>query len=111
MARQSGGAPTGFREEVAAFTSAVDWSERWIRALVAFHVLLWVTTVLSRKKFYWQCATFFFVTALVVASETLNTIAHLRWRSFSKQDYFDNHGFFVGVMYSGPLLLVAMVRT
>lgn len=109
MARESGGAPKGFREDVEAFTAAVDWSERWIQALLAIHVLLWVTTILTRKRFYWQCGTFFVVTALVVASETLNTIAHLRWQSFSKQDYFDNHGFFLGIMYSGPLLLVAMV--
>lgn len=95
---------------LAAFAAAVDWHERWIQALLAFHALLWLTTILTRKRFGPQTFVFFLVTALVCSSETLNTYAHLNWRAFSKQDYFDSHGFFISVMFSGPLLLVAMFQ-
>ena len=53
---------------------------------------------------------FFAVATLVGLSETLNTYAHMNWRAFSKQDYFDPHGFFISVMFSGPLLLLAMFQ-
>ena len=110
MAREAGNSPKSFKEDVEAFTAAVDWTERWIQCILIFHVVLWVTTIWSRRHFYWQVATFFFVTVLVGLSETLNTIAHLRWKSFSAQDYFDPKGFFTSVMFSGPLLLLAMFQ-
>jgi hypothetical protein len=33
-----------------AFAAAVDWSERWIQGLLAFHALLWVTVLATRKN-------------------------------------------------------------
>ena len=93
-----------------AFASAVDWSERWIQAVVAFHVLLWLSTILTRKRFGPQAFFFFLISACVGASETLNTYAHLNWRAFSNQDYFDAHGFFISVMFAGPLLLLALFQ-
>eukprot|EP00613_Pedinella_sp_CCMP2098_P010103 CAMPEP_0171672812 /NCGR_PEP_ID=MMETSP0990-20121206/52205_1 /TAXON_ID=483369 /ORGANISM="non described non described, Strain CCMP2098" /LENGTH=181 /DNA_ID=CAMNT_0012258159 /DNA_START=100 /DNA_END=646 /DNA_ORIENTATION=+ len=89
MARESGNAPKNFREDVEAFIAAVDWSEKWIRALIAFQLVLWVTTVVTRNRFNWQVATFFFVSILVWGSETINTYAHLNWKAFSTQDYFE----------------------
>lgn len=33
-----------------AFAAAVDWSERWIQGLVAFHLVLWVAVLALRKN-------------------------------------------------------------
>ena len=93
MAKEAGNAPKNFTEDVQAFAAAVDWTERWIQGLLVFQVLIWVVTVGTRRRFYWQSGTFFFVCALVSLSETLNTYAHMNWKSFSRQDYFDPHGF------------------
>lgn len=78
-ARKSGNGPKTFSEDVAAFTSAVHWNEKWICALIAFHIVLWILTVWNRKLYVWQCVTFFFVCALVWSSERLNSkgINHL----------------------------------
>mmetsp|Transcript_41238 Transcript_41238/g.81103 ORF Transcript_41238/g.81103 Transcript_41238/m.81103 type:complete len:186 (-) Transcript_41238:128-685(-) len=110
MARESGNAPKNFREDVEAFIAAVDWSEKWIQALIAFQLVLWVTTVVTRNRFNWQVATFFFVSILVWGSETINTYAHLNWKAFSTQDYFDPKGFFFSTVFAGPLLMLAMFQ-
>ena len=98
MAREAGNAPKTFYEDVQAFCAAVDWSEQWIQALLVGHAVLWFVTLCTRKRFNFQIGVFFLVCALVWASETLNTLAHKNWRSFSTQDYFDPAGFFTAVM-------------
>ena len=74
-----------------------------MQALVAGHAVLWIVTLCTRKRFNFQIGVFFLVCALVWASETLNTLAHKNWRSFSTQDYFDPAGFFTAVMYASAL--------
>lgn len=34
-----------------AFRAAVDWNERWIQGLLAFHVVLWLFFIFARKHF------------------------------------------------------------
>jgi len=104
LARNSDTGPKTFMENVDAFRHAVDWSERWIQALVAFHVFLWILTLSTRKRFGIQTVVFFLICILVFAAERLNAAAHEHWKSFSKQDYFDTHGVFAVTMYAAPLL-------
>ena len=40
------------------------------------------------------------------SSELINTYLRDRWHEFSRQNYFDEHGIFMGVMWAGPLLLL-----
>lgn len=40
------------------------------------------------------------------SSELINTYLRHHWREFSRQNYFDEHGVFMGVMWAGPLLLL-----
>ena len=110
MARETGNGPKNFVEDVSAFVAAVDWSERWIQLLLAGHLILWFTTVWTRRRFSWQSLTFFVVCSFVWSSEMLNTYARANWERFSTQNYFDSHGFFISVMFSGPLLLLAMFQ-
>lgn len=39
-------------------------------------------------------------------SEFINTYLRNRWHDFSGQNYFDEHGIFMGVMWAGPLLIL-----
>lgn len=34
-----------------AFRHAVDWNERWIQGVLAFHVALWLFFIVTRKSF------------------------------------------------------------
>lgn len=36
---------------VPAFRSAVDWNERWIQGILAFHLALWLFFIVTRKSF------------------------------------------------------------
>lgn len=40
------------------------------------------------------------------SSELINTYLRDRWHEFSRQNYFDEHGIFMGVVWAGPLLLL-----
>lgn len=39
-------------------------------------------------------------------SEFINACLRDRWQDFSNQNYFDEHGIFMGVMWAGPLLIL-----
>ena len=42
-------ASADFYSDVLGFYHAVDWSERWLLVLGAFHVFVWIVTVLLRR--------------------------------------------------------------
>ena len=102
--------PKTLWENIDAFGHAVDWSERWIQGLVAFHIGLWVVALATRRRFWPQTTIFFIICALVFAAERLNSYAHMHWQRFAKQDYFDTHGVFTVTMYAAPLLLLAFAQ-
>ena len=89
-----------------AFMHAVDWSEAWLRALVAFHATLALFAFATRRSDGLQAALFIFVLLLLWASEALNSRAALHWRTFASQNYFDARGSFLATLWCGPLLLL-----
>mmetsp|Transcript_19839 Transcript_19839/g.62458 ORF Transcript_19839/g.62458 Transcript_19839/m.62458 type:complete len:186 (+) Transcript_19839:1176-1733(+) len=109
LAKRSGHSPESLRDHLEAFATAINWKEPWIRALLATHATLWVTFVLTRRWHYFQFALFILITALVATAEPLNTYCRDRWRVFATQNYFDEHGVFAAVLYSGPLLALGLV--
>ena len=38
-----------FYSDVMGFVHAVDWSERWLLTLLAFHSFVWMLVILTRK--------------------------------------------------------------
>mmetsp|Transcript_10462 Transcript_10462/g.13569 ORF Transcript_10462/g.13569 Transcript_10462/m.13569 type:complete len:172 (-) Transcript_10462:163-678(-) len=108
--RESGAGPQTFLENWQAFIAAVDWNERWIQAILGFHVVLFVMTVLFRKKQGVQVCIFFLICGLICIAEPLNTFCAQNWQKFSNQDYFDEHGLFASTLYSGPLLVIGFYQ-
>ncbi|CAK9155506.1 unnamed protein product [Ilex paraguariensis] len=45
----------------------------------------------------------------VYLAERLNGFLGDNWKSFAGQNYFDPHGLFLSVLWSGPLLVMAII--
>lgn len=92
------------------FVHAVDWSEYWLQALLATHVVLLLLVIATRRRFWLQVGIFLGISAAVRAAEPLNSFAHEHWRRFARQDYFGRNGTFMAVVYCAPLLLILLVQ-
>lgn len=91
------------------FFHAIDWKEPWLVCLLVFHAVMLLVTILSRRNINFQMCLFFLALAGVYLAERLNVILARNWKSFATQNYFDPHGVFLSVLWSGPLLIVSMV--
>ena len=101
--------PQTFLENVAAFRAAVDWSERWIQVILAWHVMLWLTFLLFRRHYEVQCGLFFGITLTVGGAERLNSLGRTHWEKFATQNYFDERGVFAGTLWCTPMLALSFV--
>ena len=103
-----GNMTASFMADVTGFYHAVDWSERWLLGLAAFHVLVWTIAVGFRHYDNVQIVLLLAVLGVIYCAETINRIAGENWRSFATQNYFDKRGVFISVMFSTPLLACSM---
>jgi hypothetical protein len=99
-----GEAKSSFHADAMGFVHAVDFRERWLLALLAFHVALWLLIVSTRSRQNAQFALFISVLGAIRAAERLNALGAARWESFAGQNYFDQHGVFMAVLWCAPLL-------
>lgn len=99
-----GEAKSSLYADAMGFVHAVDFRERWLLALLAFHVAVWLVIVGTRSRPNVQGALFLSIAGAIRAAEWLNTIGASRWESFAGQNYFDKHGVFMSVLWSAPLL-------
>ena len=97
----------GFLEPIMAFVHAVDWTEPWLIGLMAFHLMLIVVVIATRKQGNMQGVIFFGILVSVYFAERLNSLLLRHWRSFATQPYFDSRGVFISTVWSGPLLLIS----
>lgn len=97
----------GLFDPILAFVHAVDWTEPWMIALIAFHILLVVVMIATRKSGNTQAVLFFGCLMSVWSAERLNTLLLRNWRRFAGQPYFDSNGVFISTVWSGPLLLIS----
>ncbi|PIA32770.1 hypothetical protein AQUCO_04300007v1 [Aquilegia coerulea] len=103
---------TGFQPAVdnfKGFFHAINWKEPWLIGLISFHVSLLLIIVISRKNVNFQMLLFLMALAGVYFAEKMNTVLHSNWESFAGQNYFDAHGVFVSVLWSGPLLCMSIL--
>jgi hypothetical protein len=68
---------------------------------------VWATVLMTRRHNELQMALLVAVLGAVYGAERLNSLAAERWRDFATQNYFDDHGVFVAVLYCAPLLFAA----
>ncbi|KAK7316373.1 hypothetical protein VNO77_35372 [Canavalia gladiata] len=103
---------TGLRpayDNFMGFFHAIDWKEPWLMGLLAFHIVLLLVVIISRKNTNFQMFLFLLTLVGVYLAESLNRILGKNWKSFSGQNYFDPSGLFMSVLWSGPLLVIAMI--
>ncbi|KAL6962041.1 hypothetical protein U1Q18_036996 [Sarracenia purpurea var. burkii] len=91
------------------FFHAIDWTEPWLMCLMLFHVVLLLVTIISRKNTNFQMCLFLLALAGVYLAEKLNSFLRENWQSFAGQNYFDPRGLFLSVLWSGPLLVIAII--
>ncbi|XP_057438710.1 uncharacterized protein LOC130730665 [Lotus japonicus] len=91
------------------FFHAIDWKEPFLIGLLTFHAVLLLVTVISRKNTNFQMCLFLLTLIGVYLAERLNSVMGKNWKSFAAQNYFDPSGLFMSVLWSGPLLVIAMI--
>ncbi|KAJ4895050.1 Uncharacterized protein Rs2_21844 [Raphanus sativus] len=96
-------------ENFIGFFHAIDWKEPWIVGLMAFHALVLIVTLVSRRHLNFHMFLFLLSLGGVYFAESLNRVLRKNWKSFSTQNYFDPHGAFLSVLWSGPLLVIAII--
>uniref|UniRef100_A0A5B7BUG7 Transmembrane protein 18 n=1 Tax=Davidia involucrata TaxID=16924 RepID=A0A5B7BUG7_DAVIN len=96
-------------ENFIGFFHAIDWKEPWLICLLLSYVVLLLITFISRKNTNFQMCLFLLALAGVYLAERLNKFLGGNWKSFAGQNYFDPHGLFLSVLWSGPLLVIAII--
>mmetsp|Transcript_20524 Transcript_20524/g.61782 ORF Transcript_20524/g.61782 Transcript_20524/m.61782 type:complete len:170 (+) Transcript_20524:523-1032(+) len=99
----------GMLDALKGFAAAVDWTERWIMYLLAFEVFLLTTAVIKRNNQAVTASIFVLIVAIVSNLERLNGFGSRHWKKFAGQNYFDEHGVFMGAMLGAPLLLIMFI--
>ncbi|XP_039955051.1 transmembrane protein 18 [Bactrocera neohumeralis] len=92
-----------------SFLASIDWNDPWLIALIAVHVLTTVTTLMTRNNTNFQIFLFLILLSAAYCSESINEFAAAKWKSFSKQQYFDSNGLFISTVFSIPILLNCML--
>lgn len=92
-----------------AFVGAIDWSEWWIRGILAFHGVLLVIVVVGRRSSTVQLAVFALCCAIIFLAEPLNSLGAEYWEQFATQPYFDKRGAFFSGVVSCPLVIIMVV--
>eukprot|EP00808_Paulinella_micropora_P022744 g68111.t1 len=100
--------PTNLWESWMAFSSAVDWHERFLLFLLAFHVIFILLVIWTRHVWKLQALLLTLALLLVLSAQRLNMLANNHWQKFSSQNYFDPSGSFIMFVLCGPLVLDAI---
>lgn len=112
LEKLSGELRSGFGPAVDSFIGffhAIDWKEPWLICLILFHVTLLLVVIVSRRNVNFQLCLSLLSFSGVYLAERINTFLAKNWKSFAGQNYFDPHGLFISVLWSGPLLLLSML--
>ncbi|KAI2489549.1 Transmembrane protein 18 [Fragilaria crotonensis] len=106
MSKQS--SPQTTMEHLDAFRSAIRWGEPFIISLVSFQVVMFFLCLWASRKgrsMTARIAVLLIVAVFVRCAEMMNAYGARNWEALATQNYFDRSGIFVGLFFSGPLLL------
>jgi hypothetical protein len=99
-----------FVEHASGFVNTIDWSERWLQALLAAHVVCFVSIVVWRNNSRVQTALFFTLLLGCFSASFVDAWAAQNWRLFTRQNYFGRGGgVFVAVVYALPMVLNSLL--
>jgi hypothetical protein len=99
-----------FVDNVRGFVRTVDWSETWLQALLAAHVLTFLAIVVFRNSMRVQTTLFFALLVLCWLASYVDAWAAANWKLFTKFNYFNRGGgLFVAVVYAAPMMFNAML--
>ena len=90
------------------FCHAVDWTESWIRCVLAMEVLTLIAAVALRKGETAQTVLFVWCMLVAFSARTLNEWGGRHWRSFSSKNSPAN-GFFISTVLSTPMMVTQVV--
>ncbi|EGD82738.1 hypothetical protein PTSG_03388 [Salpingoeca rosetta] len=93
------------------FFSQIEWTEPFIVFVCVFHLITLLLIISTKGYLTLQCILGASLLGVVYLGETLNELAALHWREFSRHQYFDSHGMFFSVVISLPILLNTMLLT
>ncbi|XP_052695984.1 transmembrane protein 18-like [Crassostrea angulata] len=86
------------------YIASIDWTEKWLIALVMFHFTCFFLIIVTRKSGLLQAIIFITLLLSVYFAENLNEMAAKHWQVFTKEQYFDSDGLFFSTVYSTPVL-------
>jgi len=103
--------PTTIWEHMQAFKAAINWSEYFIISILSFHIAMAFLTfiILKHGEMKSRLSILVIISILVQCTQTFNTWASSNWEKFATQNYFDESGVFVTLVWSAPLLLITFV--
>lgn len=103
--------PTTIWEHMQAFKAAINWSEYFIIGILSFHIAMAFLTfiILKHGEMKSRLSILVIISILVQCAQTFNTWASTNWETFATQNYFDESGVFVTLVWSAPLLLITFV--
>lgn len=125
-------------QDFTEFIRAIDWSERWIQAILAVQACILLTLIIFRNNMAVQNTIFALSgTSLGVAyytiiasilrmhvyynsddddavvviykADALNAWGARHWEDFAKHNYFEKNGAFVSAVISAPLLFGMLI--
>ena len=106
--------PEGLVENIEAFFTAVDITEKINLLLIGFNISMMLLILFTRKYHRLQLGVFIFLLILCYFLETINRYLGQNWKKIASQNYFDNSGFFMCVMVGFPSLcncLLVMINS
>ncbi|XP_048730633.1 transmembrane protein 18-like [Ostrea edulis] len=86
------------------YIATIDWTEKWLIALIMFHVTCFFLVIVTRRSGFIQAIIFITLLLSVYFAENLNELAAKHWQLFSTEQYFDSSGLFFSTVYSTPVL-------
>ena len=101
--------PSSLSDHIAAFLSAVDFSEPAILLLLASHVVLFAVALRVREGGVGHGVLFGYLIGACFGMTYVNRVLGRNWEKVVRQNYFDESGVFLSVMVGLPYLGICLM--